>query len=111
MVKKVMSPEEREEFNSAMQARVGLKRDPETEKRVWPKLDVMGRPYDKPAHTVRGIGGNPAAEVRNTHFVVLPSGIAANVIEAAVEEVVEWLKGQKPGKKVRPVSGEEKASG
>lgn len=76
--------------------------------REWPKFDVMGRLYQKPAHTVRGIGGRPAAKVRNTHFVVIPAGIAGDLIEAAVAEVAEWLSKQK---EVRSVSGKEKASG
>ncbi len=110
MVKKTMSPEEQAALNAAMQARVGLKRDPETEKRVWPKLDVLGCKYLRPAHTVRGVGGNAEKAIPNTHFVVLPAGIAGHLVEAAVDEVVEWLEEQPQQKKVRPASGEEKAS-
>jgi hypothetical protein len=59
--------------------------------RNWPKLDVLGHPYTHPPATVRGVGGNAELKKRNTHIVIIPSGPAHNVIEAAVEEIEAYL--------------------
>ncbi len=115
MAKQIMSAKERQAYNDAMAARVGTKRDLKTKKRTFPKFDVTGRRYIKPAHTLRGIGGDPENEIANTHFVVIPAGVSEHIIETAVTEVVAWLEDMqereaKAPKKAR-LDAQEKASG
>lgn len=70
--------------------RLGQRQRNKESARDMPELDCMGNPYAV-ATTIRGVGGDAEKKRPNTHFVVVPSGIAHQVIESEIANIEAWL--------------------